>query len=218
MELIDTSKSILENLYLLSGPVLAILGFVAIFQLKLTKKAIIVGSKRQAAELASSQIDNYLTNIIKDQDTLFELNQEQKIQRKRFENLVTFTREEILIQFEDEKALNSYAGKSMTNLTEILGVLNKMESFSTYFTKGVADEEIAFSAVGRTFCHSVEVYSFDISIMRNNKDNGAFNNIVELYNVWNERLKSERLTKELIDKQEELKNLKIQKVDILGTK
>ncbi|GAW88900.1 hypothetical protein FPS14_contig00012-0012 [Flavobacterium psychrophilum] len=49
-----------------------------------------------------------------------------------------------------------------------------MESFSTYFIKGVADEEIAYSSIGRTFCHSVENYSFDISFMRREDDLQVF--------------------------------------------
>ncbi|GAQ48587.1 hypothetical protein FPK15_contig00013-0033 [Flavobacterium psychrophilum] len=93
-----------------------------------------------------------------------------------------------------------------------------MESFSTYFIKGVADEEIAYSSIGRTFCHSVENYSFDISFMRREDDLQVFNNLVALYHIWKSRLNSEKISKELLNKQNELKKIQIKKVDILGAK
>ena len=53
MEFFDSSKSIVENLYLLSGPILALLATTGVIQLFITKKTLIVNSKRDAANLAA---------------------------------------------------------------------------------------------------------------------------------------------------------------------
>ena len=62
-----------------------------------------------------------------------------------------------------------------------------MEAFSTYFTKGVADEEIAYSSIGRSFFHSVDSYAFNLCILREDNETSAFNNLIELYNEWKVR-------------------------------
>ncbi|EKT4548463.1 hypothetical protein SL053_001005 [Flavobacterium psychrophilum] len=217
MTIIDSTKSLVENLYLISGPILAVLGFVAILQLRLTKKAIIITSKRQAAELSSKQIDYYTNQIIPLQDELYLIEEEQKIERLIFKDLIQFTYEEI-----EKKINNNLIKKKIkeldVNADKILRIVNAMESFSTYFIKGVADEEIAYSSIGRTFCHSVENYSFDISFMRREDDLQVFNNLVALYHIWKSRLNSEKISKELLNKQNELKKIQIKKVDILGAK
>ncbi|GAW88901.1 hypothetical protein FPS14_contig00012-0013 [Flavobacterium psychrophilum] len=45
-----------------------------------------------------------------------------------------------------------------------------------------------------------------------------FNNLVALYHIWKSRLNSEKISKELLNKQNELKKIQIKKVDILGAK
>lgn len=218
MTIFDDSKSLIENLSLLSGPVLAILGFAAILQLRLTKKAIIISSQRQAAELASKQIEYYTNVIIPLQDELFEIEESQKLKRLKFIGLKNFTYEEIKSKIDNDKIVDEQNKISIVNVTKILRIINAMESFSTYFTKGVADEEIAYSSIGRTFCHSVENYSFDISFMRPEKDKKAFDNLVFLYDIWQSRLNSEKIAKELIEKQQEFQNIQTKKVNILGGK
>lgn len=218
MTIFDTSKSLVENLSLLSGPILAILGFVAIIQLRLTKKAIVITSKRQAAELASKQIEYYTNKIIPLQDELFKIEENQKREKLRFIDLKKFTYEEIKSKINDDKILEAHAKESFINIDKFLKIVNAMESFSTYFTKGVADEEIAYSSIGRTFCYTVEFYSFDISFLRKEDDLTSFNNLVLLYDIWKSRLNTEKISKELLKKQEELENIENKRVVIIGEK
>lgn len=217
MNIFDTSKSLVENIYLLSGPVLALLGFAAIIQLKLTKKAIVISAKRSAAELASKQVEIYNKTIIPSQDKLFLMEEKNTMKRIKLKDLKKFTNNELDARI-DKETQNKIIKENIQNLHEILEILNSMEAFSIYFTKGVADEEIAYSSVGRTFCHSVENYSTDICFLRKNDETSAFNNLVKLYSIWNSRVKSEKLSKELEAKKSELKNIYIDKVNIIGTK
>ncbi len=99
-----------------------------------------------------------------------------------------------------------------------LDILNSMEAFATYFTKGVADEEIAFSSIGRTYCYSVENYFFEIADCRNLKDEHSFQNTIDLYTIWKERLKKIQLTQEQEELMLKLHKVNETKIDPIGTK
>ncbi|EMY3479061.1 hypothetical protein AAIP31_002303 [Flavobacterium psychrophilum] len=217
MEIFDYKKSLVENIYLISGPILAILGFAAILQLRLTKKAMIMSSKRQAAELATKQINVYCKQIIPLQDKFTDKKREQNIERIVPENLKKFTIQELESNVNHE-IIKKKTKEFVDNIDDILAILNAFESFAIYFTKGVADEEIAFSSIGRTYCFSVETFSFDLSIIRKDDEICGFENVIKLYQMWNAKLKSDKISRELTKKQIELDKLKINKVDILGTK
>lgn len=189
MKLFDESKTILENLNLLSGPVVAILGFSVIIQLWLAKKAITVTSKRQAAEFASKQVDFYAHNIITIQDKLFIIEKEQQYKREPFRNLYNFTYSELANIINDSQKLLKISENCKQNLSETAKILNAMEAFSIYFTKGVADEEIAYSSIRNTFCDSVELYALEICLLRESDNQSGLNNLIKLYNIWNERIK-----------------------------
>jgi hypothetical protein len=64
MEFFDSSKSIIENLYLLSGPILALLAIAGVIQLFIARKTLIVNSQRDAAKLAAQQIKDYCERLI----------------------------------------------------------------------------------------------------------------------------------------------------------
>ena len=217
MEIFDSTKSLVENLSYLSGPIIALLGFGAIIQIRIAKKAIVVNSKRQAAELATKQIDKYSEQIIPIQNVLDNLEKNLKFERTKYSELKDFTCDEIEQKISKEEFTKNLE-HGYVNLEAINPVLNAMDTFSTYFVKGVADEEIAFSSVGSTYCYSIEKYHFDICMARSEEDTMIYHNLVELYNIWNPRLKSEKLSKELERKKQEIRNLKLSKIDILGTK
>lgn len=215
MEFFDTTKSIIENVYLLSGPVLAILGGVAIMQLRLTKKAMITNSQREAANLAASQISTYNNQIIPLIDKLYLFERENKLNKIKIE-IGEFNRD-YLIKIVGKKEFNKLNKERIINGTHFLRVVNSLEAFATYFTKGVADEDIAFSAVGRTFCFSIESMFFDIASCLETNDN-SFQNIIELYQIWNDRLVKQKLTSKNIQLMNELEKISDNKISPIGTK
>ncbi len=216
MTIFDAEKSLVENIYLISGPVIAILGFVAILQLKLTKKTLQITSKRQAAELATRQVDIYTNQIILQQNQIDEFKKTQGIKKLEIE-CKYFTQDELFTLMSNEN-ISKRKDDFLKNVNLMTTMLNSMETFSLYFTKGVADEEIAYSAIGVTFCDSVKNYSFELSASRYEAEENVYYNIIKLYDIWNSRLKSENLNKEILVKQNEYKRLSKKKIDIIGTK
>jgi len=216
MTFFDAEKSLVENIYLLSGPVIAILGFVAILQLKLTKKTLQITSKRQAAELATRQVEIYTNEIIIQQNQIDEFEKTNGIKRIDIDCKL-FTQDELFNLMSNEN-ISKRRDDFLKNVNSIVTMLNSMETFSLYFTKGIADEEIAYSAIGVTFCETVKHYSFELSASRYEAEENVYYNIIKLYDIWNSRIQSENLNKEILIKQNEFKQLSKKKIDIIGTK
>jgi hypothetical protein len=141
MNFFDCSKSLSENIYFLSGPIVALLAIVGINQLRLTKKAIIITSKRQAAELAAKQVEGFNISLTSIVNTLDEAESANKINPVKME-VGEFNRLYIKSKL-DEKEYLRLLDARLKLITEIVDVVNYLDTFSTYFTKGVADEEIA---------------------------------------------------------------------------
>ncbi len=78
-----------------------------------------------------------------------------------------------------------------------LDVLNAMEAFSVYFSKGIADDEIGFKSIGLTFCDSVKKYYTLIAGVRKNEDEEHFFHITQLYKMWNQRVTKRQLDSQL---------------------
>lgn len=215
MEIFDSTKSIVENLYFLSGPVLSLLGIVAILQLLMTKKAMITNARREAANIAAQQIDVYNNSIIPLYNELFLLETKKKVSAPPIKPGPF--RHKYLTQNMGEKKCLQIMEKRLPLTLPILQVLNAVEAFSTYFIKEVADEEIAFSAVGQTYCSSIESMFFDIASGRD-VDDQSFQNMIELYRLWNNRLEKQSLLKEKSKITQKLENVQENKVNPIGTK
>lgn len=225
MELIDHSKSILENIYFVSGPILALLGFFIFYQILLAKRAIVVAeqqlieaknqlniiSKREAASIAANQIEVFINKIIPSNNELF-LKKESLNFPKCNVDVKSFYFEDF--READLKFLKDFTGKMIELDNVDVQCVNLLEGWATYFIKGVADEEIAFSSLGKIYCGIVESCHPHIAFFR--KRNSLYNyydNLVELYQIWKSRLNKLDIKIEIEQRQQMIKDelLAIQK-------
>lgn len=215
MEYIDTSKSLLENLYYLSGILILISIVIGLFQLSIAKKTLNINSQREAASLAVKQIDIYMTQIIPLQNQLYHIEQEKKIGKIKID-IGEFNSQYVMKKMGEEE-FSKAVSKRMDILGEIVAVLNIMEAFSVYFIKEVADEEIAFSSVGTTFIHSVENLYFDIAVLNIDKAD-SFQNLIKLYDIWSKKKQLNNLQKAKIILADQIAKIKPTKIKPIGTK
>ncbi len=215
MEFFDSTKSIVENLYLLCGPLLTILATTGVIQIIIAKKALVISSKRDAANLAAQQLRDYGERIIPTMTKYDLALLKEKILPSKM-GIGEFNRVD-LIEKLGQMAYTAKRKELQKFLVLELNALNALEGFSTYFTKGVADEQIAYSAIGRTFCASVEGYYFVISDCRPKNDSSC-QNIIELYKIWSVRLQKDLLTNEQEVLLKQLSIIKDKSVDPIGTK
>lgn len=215
MEIFDSTKSLLENLYYLSGILILISIIIALIQLSIAKKTLKINSKRDAATLAAKQVEIYMTRVIPLHNKIFHYELKEKIERPEI-SVGEFTTE-VLIEKMGKDEYLKVAKERMKLLSICLATLNSMEAFSVYFIKEVADEEIAFSSVGRTFTKSVESLYFDIASCRS-KESKPFQNLIELYGIWKNKLSKEKLENDKIDLAKQLDAIESVSIKPLGTK
>lgn len=233
MEFFDSTKSIVENLYLLSGPILAVFGFMIFQQIRLAKKSIVISeaqilqaqehlktsSRREAASMAAERTDFFIASILTLGDKLYD--KKKELNWPEFPGKIGDFRSSEYYSW-DEDYRDVFIDQA-TNDPSILGLelINLLEGFSAYFVKGVADEEIAFDSVGPYLCNYVEIYYPLIALMRpDDAPVKSYNNLISLYTLWKTRIKSFETEREVKLKEEQvakdlkdLENLKNNKGD-----
>ena len=191
----QTLKNVIEILYYLSAPALVVIAAIGLYQLYLTKRDIRLRSQREAATLATAEARHFNTRIIElsNQASSTALAHQVKL----YEGEVgDFSPDSV-----NDATWGSFWGGApyQPEAVQALGIfhslLNELEAFALYFTKGVADEEIAFGAVGRYFCVLVQQYYPVIAKSRTEKEEDTFQPIVDLYHIWHARVAGPSLKK-----------------------
>lgn len=215
MVIVDTSKSLLENLYYLSGILILISIIIGLYQLSLAKTTLKINSKREAATLGAQQAEIYMTRIVSLINQLNRLENEKGVKAPKIE-IGDFYYKAILEKIGAQKYLQIDEERKVLT-SAYLNVLNSLEAFSVYFIKEVADEEIAFSSVGISFTHTVESLYFDIAGCRRDDDSKYFQNIIKLYKLWKNRIKQEEMQKTHKELAEQIKKLDSKPIKPIGT-
>ena len=213
----ESIKSILEIVYYLSGPVIAYIAYLALGQIRISKeqikeqrKSLQITSKREALKLTSDQVFIYSEKIIPLQNKLNE-----KISAEGVDFINKF---KVEVESGSVNVIRP-AGKHQFSsikkiIPELVDVANAMESFSTYFVSGVADEKLAYLSLGSTFCNSVERIA--PVIVPTSNQGKHFNAVLNLYVIWKSRLEAENLEKQKNEIETKLKGQRKVSVEVLG--
>lgn len=214
---VEEFKNWLEIIYFFSGPAIAFIAYLALGQIRIAKeqmqeqkKALKITSKRDALKLTADQVTIYTDKIIPLQNIL-----DIKLKSLNVEILEKFT-----IEF-DSNAIKLIPPKEEIKLgnfesfgQEFLDVANAMESFSTYFMSGVADEKIAYLSLGTTFCNTMKKISPILIPLSNG--GRSFTATLSLYSIWGQRLEREALTKQKVEIDQKLKSNKKVSISVVG--
>ena len=79
---------------------------------------------------------------------------------------------------------------------KIFDFTNDLECIALTFTKGIADEEIVFNALAKTYCEIVESLYFFYCNQRSERNVKHYQSTVDLYNTWKQKLKKVKLEEE----------------------
>ncbi len=197
----------IKIIYYISNPLLVILGFIALLQIWATIKTSKISSKRNSATLAAKQCEIFSSEIMPLFDDLSKTEKELGLKTTVFLDDLDGVLDDKILQSVE----NYYPNIVYKQKVKI--AINKLESFAIYFTKGVADKEIAFSSVGIELCNYVKRYSLLIAYEINQNKN-KFTNLNELYNQWKIEIKDIVLENEILEHNEILDNLKKRKNEV----
>jgi len=211
-DIISKLRFFLEFAYFISGVVVAVASIYALKQVSILKKTLYIQSKRDSLKLTNEQCKDYMERIIKLQD--------------KFDNDV---KSEGITYFNHWDIKNSPDGISAKRTKDITDEewekydhseiaenipFNAMEAFSSYFICGAADEFVAYNAVGLSFIETINDY---MPFILNARENGHYKNLIELYEIWEQRHRTELLNAKKREINKELNSVKQTYKVALGT-
>ena len=201
---------ICEYLYFLAGIALTVIAAIGLKQLTISKEGAEMSATREAFRLAADQTTLYLHVIIPLAEALDKVIAEKNI---TFFRTASFEIEDDAVKF------NHLDAKDHSRLSEItpqlLALYNALEGFSLYFISRVADEESAYSAVGKTFCHTVQKVMPDLYFHAS--ESQYFQNVLRLFFLWNSRSNAQELESQKLAIEEQLQKVQGKFIRPLGT-
>lgn len=171
---------------------LVIIAAIGLRQLTIARENAQMNAKRESFRLAAEQRAYYSHHVIPLLNKL-----DAAIRAK---GITFFSNASVEVRGEEVK-INSPmtpadAKALLTIAPELTEAYNALEAFGLYFTSGVADEQVAFSAVGTTYCYSVRKLLPDLVRMATDKKAKYMNHVLELFFLWNSRFEAETLQAE----------------------
>ena len=214
----------LEVLYFASGIVFVVIAIkglrqinVGLEQIKVTKKIAETSARREAYKLASDQCRMLAEQLIPKINELDKHLAEAKITMFAGQIPRKFTIQdgEIISHDFDEKAVVSVM-LSAEYCLSINSVINQLEGYAIPFATGVADEEIGYRETGMGFCSILARYMPAFWLMRERRV-AEYKSVIELYEMWNDRLKLEELQLRKQEIDNGITKVKVRKVQTIGS-
>ncbi len=181
---IDGIRPTLEVLYFFSAMILAIAAIIGLQQLSLLKRDMNFRAKRAAKESALDAAIAFSANFIPQSNAFYRDCKEIGLQGFYDGPIGDFSftsipKEQLPITISRAK----------------IASLNILGTICSRFITGVADEQTGFDLIGKDYCECVENYYDLIAIMRISDDTKG-DDLTDLYTIWNNRLKKQRLENE----------------------
>lgn len=219
MTFFDNTKSIIENLYLLSGPLLFLTSLFAIRQLKVAKDNIRVNSQRQASTMSFELCEKYEKSLENKHDVLVSKMQELDIEvEKIFELNPSSLRNLNATILNNEVFKKILANRDALSYYQI-DLANELEGFCIPFIKKLADEELAYDLQFNQFYHwallSLPEIHYTQKIETKLIQVDYYGNICELFSIWKGRNEKENIDRQvatLISKKNKIKTNKIKPI------
>jgi hypothetical protein len=158
---------------------------VATDQLELSRKDIILRSRRESLSIALEQCKRFAESIVPNFD---KLHREMVNQKKYLPPPVETDPNFPVIPAEMDPQGAKLWGTDHDLRMQIVNVLNELESFAMYFACDLADEQTAFVPTAQTFCSECEYLRWFIGVFRPKEGVKLYQNVVKLYGLWKPRL------------------------------
>ena len=156
-------------------------------QIELSRKDIILRSRREATGLAIEQCRRFAESIIPGANAVYsELRKHNYQPPQKIDVSFPFVPQQpggpAAMIWNDPKLRD-----------QIVNSLNAMESFAQYFVsdepgEALADETVAFTPTGLGFCTQAEVFAPFIGVFRQEDKFKLYQNLTRLYSVWKPRV------------------------------
>jgi hypothetical protein len=145
MTLIEMARPYAELLFFIAGIGLFVISVYGLRQIGLLKEDVRTRNVRAAREKAIEAVSNHTTKFIPEYNQLW--------RKWREAGLATYEGP-VGTDFNFESLPKGAQAKGVERCKMTLGsdAFNTLETVAAYFTTGVADEEVGFRIIGRTYC------------------------------------------------------------------
>lgn len=228
-------RNFLELLYFCSGIIVAVVGVAALTQITIMKQQalilkdqlmllreqlivmkndMVLRSQREAAVLAAEQHLFYCDVILSCQAKYEEVSEEENIP---LYSGPLYEYDETGLEKIEKSFYSPWINSSQEYNDAEIDLLNNMDAFSLYFTKGIADEEIIFHSVAGNYCkffrHLYRMIAYNTKPGRVSHYSSA----IQLYDRWSSRIQLERTKQQMKELEKSIDGLKNSQVPIIGT-
>lgn len=178
-------RSILEIIYFITSPLLLAVAVIGLRQIDIAKETSILNDKRTSFTLAAEQCRYFIEKIIPEVDKI-SISMEAK-------GIKNFGKAKLELNDKKEKSMeytiNNEPGIAELQISSVY-VLNLLDGFSTFFIAGVAEETVAFSALGITFVQAVDKL-FPI-LCWGQDETAGYNSLISLYIKWKDKIEKQK--------------------------
>ena len=152
-------------------------------QVEVSRQDIALRSRREALALALDQCKRFAETIIPHFESVYEdLRRKDYIIRQVIDpSFPTISKEQ------DPLGVQIWMNNPALRV-KIRDALNELESLAMYFACDLADEEVAFTPIGQSFCNNCEACATFIGVFRQKDKVKLYQNVVKLYGIWKPRV------------------------------
>lgn len=184
MSILDNSKSIIENIYFLSGIFITIISLFGLYNIVLLKKANKKANKDVLNKYTLDKIEFFCEILIPLYDNYMKICREKKIKRVDVGITELELNQEYFIKTYDQEKYDYEYGLRKEYEEQYRQILNKIELIAITFEKEFADIELGRKIIGEIFCKVVEEMSFEFLTQNINSNLNNFENTILIYNKW----------------------------------
>jgi|GEM_PF-7052359 len=172
--------------------VLAFIGFrglkqlaIAVESLDIAKKDVRSRSEREAKSAAFRECERFRTEIISANSKLIDMIAESHVAAfVSDKEQLSFNHSDLMLV---RKARDWVAATPPLVNSQMIEVLNMLETWSLAFNSGIADASIAYRPTSDVFCRAVVQNYPMLMFLRGTRTSDLFSNVEELYRDWNGR-------------------------------
>lgn len=206
-------RPFLEAAYFIASIGLVVGIWIGIKQLKLLQKDTKDKYKRAAVEKSIEYLNWFATDYIPKIDQ-FNHNISQSKLKVYSSQINPKFRFDVNCNLDQPETLEYLIKTDEYNARDLM---NQLEYFSAALVSGLADEELMFNPIARTFCSFVEKNYIDICYYRREETCEFYSNIIELYDVWKSRLKKIELESEKMKLENNISKISERHIQSIGS-
>lgn len=193
-------RPLVEFLYFISGIILSFGVALTVIQLYLIRYDRISRLEKAESEKAIDFSSRYLNNFVPLHSALKDY---EKAHNTSFDWSQKFNK----IPTEKQVAMMKSMINDIDYMKLINRCLNELEAISSAFVHGIADKDVGFGIIGRSYVNTISSYTALLAIFGSDDKNRHYSSIIDLHEEWNAKIREGDIKSNIEKLQNKLQNM-----------